>query len=122
MLNKPEYTLIKNTQYALRGLIEVIRHENSFKLQLLLFFSMGIVAWVLPVDFEYSAILSVSLFIPLLAELANSAVERVVDLVTLEYNELAKRAKDAGAALVFVSLVMTGTIWCCVLALEFIIH
>lgn len=122
MLNKPEYRLIKNTQYALSGLIEVIKHESSFKLQLLLFVSMSIVAWALPVDFEYSAILSVSLFIPLLAELANSAVERVVDLVTMEYNELAKRAKDAGAALVFVSLVMTGSIWCCVLALEFIIH
>lgn len=111
MLNKPDYTLLKNTRYALNGLIEVIRNESSFKLQLLLFFVMGTVAWLLPVETIYSAILSISLFIPLLAELANSAIERVVDLVTMEYHELAKRAKDAGAALVFISLVMTGAIW-----------
>lgn len=119
MLNKPRYTLLKNTRYALSGLIEVIRNESSFKLQIVLFFVMGSIAWALPVEFIYSAILSISLFIPLLAELANSAVERVVDLVTTDYHELAKRAKDAGAALVFLSLVMTGAIWLCTLALAF---
>ena len=119
MLNKPEYTLLKNTRYALNGLIEVIRNESSFKLQLLLFFGMGTLAWLLPIEHVYSAVLSISLFIPLLAELTNSAVERVVDLVTLEYHELAKRAKDAGAALVFISLLMTGAIWLCTLILAF---
>lgn len=119
MLNKPKYTLLKNTRYALNGLVEVIKNESSFKLQLLLFVVMNVVAWLLPIDVIYSAVLSVSLFVPLLAELTNSAVERVVDLVTLEYHELAKRAKDAGAALVFISLVMTGTIWFFVLMIAF---
>lgn len=119
MLNKPRYRLVKNTQYALSGLYEVIRNENSFQLQLLLFVISGIVAWVLPIEFRYRAMLFVSLFIPLLAELANSAIERTVDLVTLEYHELAKRAKDAAAALVFVSLVMTGCIWTAILAVAF---
>lgn len=119
MLNKPKYTLFKNTQYALSGLSEVFRNESSFKLQVVLFVGMSVVAWALPIGFVYSCILNIALFIPLLAELANSAVERVVDLVTLEYNELAKRAKDAGAALVFVSLVMTGSVWAVTLCLAF---
>ena len=33
------------------------------------------------------------------------------DLVTFEHHELAKRAKDAGAALVFVSFFMMASIW-----------
>ncbi len=119
MLNKPKYTLFKNTQYALAGLAEVTKHESSFKLQVLLFVVLSVVAWSLPIAFVYSAVLNIALFIPLLAELTNSAVERVVDLVTLEYNELAKRAKDAGAALVFVSLVMTGSVWAVTLCLAF---
>jgi len=119
LLNKPRYTLFKNTRYALSGLIEVIRNESSFKLQLLLFFGMGTLAWLLPVAPVYSTVLSISLFVPLLAELTNSAVERVVDLVTTEYHELAKRAKDAGAALVFVSLVMTGAVWLSTLIIAF---
>lgn len=118
-LNKPKYTLFKNTTYALAGLKEVAKHESSFKLQLLLFFVMSIIAWLLPIEFAYAAMLSISLLIPIMAEIANSAVERVVDLVTLEHHELAKRAKDAGAALVFVSLVFTGAVWVSVLIVAF---
>ncbi len=118
-LNKPRYTLFKNTTYALNGLLEVAKHENSFKLQLVLFAVMSVVAWYLPIDFAYAAILWISLFIPIMAEIANSAVERVVDLVTMEHHELAKRAKDAGAALVFVSLLFTAAIWLCVLIVAF---
>ena len=119
MHNKPKYTLFKNTTYALAGLADVTKHESSFKLQLLLFVVAGVTAWLLPIDIVYKFVLNISLFLPIMAELANSAVERVVDLVTKEYHILAKQAKDAGAALVFVSLVTTGAIWLATLALAF---
>jgi len=119
-LNKPKYTLFKNTTYALAGLIDITKNESSFKLQILLFVVMNIVAWFLPVAFHMQVILSLSLFIPLMAEVANSSIERVVDLVTLDYHELAKRAKDAGATLVFLSLVLTGLIWAAVLYIAFV--
>lgn len=110
-LNKPEYTLFKNTRYALNGLLEVTKNEKSFRLQIILFIVGMIIAWSLPLGFVYKSILSVSLFIPLIAEVINSAVERTVDLVTFDHHELAKRAKDAGAALVFLSLGMLAFIW-----------
>ncbi len=110
-LNKPRYTLFKNTRYALNGLIEVTQNEPSFRLQILLFVSAMAVAWILPISYVHSAILAVSTFIPLIAEIINSAIERTVDLVTFEHHELAKRAKDAGAALVFLSLTTLAFIW-----------
>ena len=85
----------------------------------MLFVVMSIVAWLLPISFGYAAVLNISLFIPIAAEVTNSAIERVVDLVTLEYHDLAKRAKDAGAALVFISLLVTGIIWFVILLLAF---
>ncbi len=118
-LNKPKYSLFKNGRYAVEGLIEVIQNESSFKLQVLLFFVMSIGAWMLPVDFAYKAILQTSLFIPIMAELTNSAIERTVDLVTKEYHILAKRAKDVGATLVLLSLIVTAFIWGAVLCLAF---
>lgn len=110
-LNKPKYTLFKNTRYALEGLVEVTRNEPSFRLQIVLFIVGMITAYLLPIQFHYKAILSTSLFIPIMAEITNSAVERTVDLVTMDHHELAKRAKDAGAALVFVSLALLSFIW-----------
>lgn len=118
-LNKPKYTLFRNTTYALAGLADIIKNESSFKAQIMLFVVMSIVAWLLPISFGYAAVLNISLFIPIAAEVTNSAIERVVDLVTLEYHDLAKRAKDAGAALVFISLLVTGIIWFVILLLAF---
>jgi diacylglycerol kinase (ATP) len=110
-LNKPKYTLFKNTRYALEGLVEVTRNEPSFRLQIVLFVCGMITAYLLPIAYPYKAILATSLFIPVIAEITNSAIERTVDLVTMDHHELAKRAKDAGAALVFVSLAMLAFIW-----------
>jgi diacylglycerol kinase (ATP) len=110
-LNKPRYTLFKNTRYALNGLLEVTQNENSFRLQIILFVVGMIIAWSLPISFVHSAVLSIALFIPLIAEVINSAIERTVDLVTFDHHELAKRAKDAGAALVFLSLAMLAVVW-----------
>lgn len=115
-LNKPKYTLFKNTRYALEGLVEVTRNEPSFRLQIVLFTCGMITALLLPIGFHYKAILAISLFIPVMAEITNSAIERVVDLITFDHHELAKHAKDAGAALVFVSLVMLAFIWIVTLA------
>jgi diacylglycerol kinase (ATP) len=118
-LNKPKHSLWKNGIYALEGFIDITKNETSFKWQLLMLTVMGTVAWILPISFAYSSILFFSLFIPVLAEVANSALERVVDLVTKEYHILAKQAKDAGATLVLLSLIVMGLIWLCVLALAF---
>jgi diacylglycerol kinase (ATP) len=118
-LNKPKHSLFRNGVYALEGLVDIVKNETSFKWQLLMLFVMGIVAWNLPVTFTQSSILFISLFIPILAEVTNSAIERVVDLVTLDFHEMAKRAKDVGATLVILSLLVTALIWGAVLSVAF---
>ena len=118
-LNKPKHNLFRNGGYAVEGFIDIVKNETSFKWQLLMLFVMGIVAWVLPVSFSHASILFLSLFIPILAEVANSAIERVVDLVTQDYHILAKQAKDVGATMVLLSLILTSLIWMAVLAVAF---
>lgn len=118
-LNKPKHSLFRNGMYAIEGLIDITKHETSFKWQLLLFFVMSIVVWFLPISFGYASILFLSLFIPVMAEVANSSIERVVDLVTTDYHILAKRAKDAGASLVLLSLILTAGVWITVLLVAF---
>ncbi len=119
MHNKPKHNLFKNTVYALEGLVDITKHETSFKWQILLFIVGSAVAWLLPIEVGYKFVLSISLIIPVMAEITNSAIERVVDLVTQEYHILAKQAKDAGAALVFVSLLTLAAIWLATLSLAF---
>jgi diacylglycerol kinase (ATP) len=51
----------------------------------------------------------------LIAEVVNSAIERVVDLVTTDYHEMAKRAKDVSSAIVLLTLITSSTIWITIL-------
>ncbi len=118
-LNKPKHNLFRNGGYAVEGFIDIVKNETSFKWQLLMLFVMGTIAWNLPIEFGYSAILFISLFIPVFAEVINSAIERVVDLVTQDYHILAKQAKDVGATIVLLSLVVTTLIWLSVLVLAY---
>lgn len=109
--NKPKYTLFKNTTYALNGFIEITKNETSFKLQLILFVLLQGLIWLLPIALVYQVVLMISLFIPLMAEITNSAIERVVDLVTTDFHVMAKYAKDVGATLVFFSFIVLVLIW-----------
>ncbi|WP_200763122.1 diacylglycerol kinase [Nitrosophilus alvini] len=119
MLFKPGYSLFSNAKYAIDGLKEVFLNETSFKIEVFLFVIMSVGLWFLPVGFTSKALLQVSLFFPLLVEILNSAIERVVDLASPEKNTLAKFAKDAGAAAVLISLVMTSLVWIFTLLVEF---
>ena len=118
-LNKPKHSLWKNGGYALEGLIDITKNETSFKWQIFMLSVLGTIAWLLPISFGYSSILFISIFLPILAEVANSAIERVVDLVTSDYHILAKQAKDVGATLVILSLVVMSMIWMATLAVAF---
>jgi len=118
-LNKPKHNLFRNGGYAVEGFVDIVKNETSFKWQLLMFAVLGTIAWILPISFGYASILFLSLFIPILAEVANSSIERVVDLVTSDYHILAKQAKDAGATLVLLSLIVMVLIWSAVLLMAF---
>ena len=55
--------------------------------------------------------LSVPLLLLLLVELANSAIEAVVDRIGSEMHELSGRAKDMGSATVFMALSIVALCW-----------
>lgn len=111
MRNQPKYHFFKNTRYALAGLRDVIANESSFKIELALFFILQLLVVFLPLSITEKMVLSASLFVPLIVEVLNSAIERVVDLVTIEHHELAKKAKDAGSAAVFLSITFVLMVW-----------
>ncbi len=109
--NKPRYNLFKNWSYALNGLRITFKNEISFKLEILA--AIPLLAAIYLVDFDIieKTILLATLFLTLIVELLNSAIENVVDITTKEYNDLAKNAKDMGAAAVFISISLHLMCW-----------
>lgn len=112
---KPKYQFFKNFAYARAGLKEVFTSEKSFRLEIAYFVILSIIALILPYPVWAKIFLIASMLVPLIVELLNSAIERVVDMVTTEYNEFAKYAKDAAAAAVMLSLTFCAVVWIAVI-------
>ena len=116
MRNQPKYNFFKNTNYALKGLMDLIKTETSFKIELLLVLLLVPILFFIDVLLTHKLLLFISLMGMLIAETINSAIERVVDLVTLEHHEMAGRAKDVGSTIVFLSIGIFCVTWVTILA------
>ena len=119
MVNKPKFSIFKNIKYALQGAVTVLKSEKSFKTQLLVILLIGIAILFIKLSVVTKLILFFSTWLILIAEAFNSAIERVVDLVTQDYHQLAKEAKDIGSFAVLLTFIFIAFIWAITLYLEF---
>ncbi|MEH7010102.1 diacylglycerol kinase family protein [Neobacillus niacini] len=102
--------LWKSFSFALTGIKTALWTERNMRIHLFvsivvigcaIFLSISKVEWLFVIA-AIGGILSL--------ELLNTAIERVVDLITEEYHPLAKQAKDLAAGAVFVYAIMAVVI------------
>ncbi|WP_321831044.1 diacylglycerol kinase [Thalassovita sp.] len=97
------------------GWLDSWRTEHSFRSWIWANLASAALAFTLPLSpGERALILSLGILV-LAMELMNSAIERVVDYISLDQHELAKQAKDAGSAAVAVTGIAAGVAWVVVL-------
>lgn len=104
-------------RYSLSGFSTAYRNEQAFRQEVLLALVLIPLATVLPVSTIGKALLIASVFLVLIVELLNSAIEATVDRISLEHHILAKRAKDMASAAVLLSLVNLAAVWLLVILL-----
>lgn len=108
--------LINAFGYSISGLRAAYRLEDAFRQEVALAAVLIPAALLLPVAATGRVLLLASVFLVLIVELLNSAIEAAVDRISLDNHELAKVAKDIGSAAVLLSLVCMSVVWFLVLA------
>lgn len=103
--------LISAAKNSLDGLRATLRSEAAFRQDCLLAAVLLCVALAADVSKAERCTLVIPLFVLLIAETLNSAVEKCVDLVSPNFHPLAKFAKDAGSAAVFIALANIAVCW-----------
>ena len=103
--------LVDATSYSIKGIGACWRNEAAFRQEVLLVVVLLPLSFAVAVSIEQWLLLVLPLFLLLIVELLNSAVENIVDRIGHELNELSGRAKDMGSAAVLISLLMTGLSW-----------
>lgn len=100
--NRKSNSLFRSFSFAMTGIRSAIRTERNMKIHVTFsvlvigsgaFFEISKTEWLL-VFIAIGGMLAL--------ELVNTAIERVVDLVTKEFHPLAKQAKDLAAGAVFI--------------------
>lgn len=105
-----KYNIFKNSKYALEGLLVLLK-EKAFVIELSFFIILNLILYFLNLDIIYKIVMFMSLIIVLIVEALNTAIEYVVDLVTNQWHELAKKAKDTASAAVFLSIIQVLLVW-----------
>ncbi len=100
----------KSFLYAIRGIKTAVAGERNIKIMIAAFVVMIAVALWLQFDALSWILMLLSSGCVLAAELLNTAIEEVVDLVSPSMNEKAGRAKDIAAGAVLALSIAAGII------------
>lgn len=110
-LKNPE-ELRAAARHSAHGFLAVLFGEKAFRTDLVVFVVCVLIVCLIPqLSFCERAVMIYVAFIPLVAELMNTAIEKTVDRISTDYHVLSGLAKDIGSTLVSASFVGAGICW-----------
>ena len=97
---------INSFKYPFKGLWYAYKNEQNLAFDVMMAIIVIILGFVFSISVTEWALLMLTVGLVISAELFNTAIEAVVDLITEEYHPLAKVSKDTSAAAVLVLAVV----------------
>ena len=104
-------SIFKSGIYSMQGFKAGWQNEAAVRQEMVLAVLLTIGAFFLADSGVKFLLLVIMPWLTVTVELANSAIEAVVDRIGMERHELSGRAKDLGSACVFVMLILTALTW-----------
>lgn len=95
-------SFLESVGHALDGIEYTAMHEKNFRIEVIFAIFVSIMGCLVKVTIIEWCVLVLTIAIVLALEIINTSIERSIDLITKEYKELAKIAKDASAGAVLV--------------------
>lgn len=97
--------------YSIKGICAAWRNEAAFRQEVALCVVLFPLSFLVARSIEQWLLLTTPLFLLLIVELLNTAIENVVDRIGHERHALSGRAKDMGSAAVLICLLMLAVSW-----------
>ncbi|EML1063729.1 diacylglycerol kinase [Acinetobacter nosocomialis] len=107
--------ILNATGYSISGFKAAYKNEAAFRQIVLINVVLIPTSFFLDVTRSEHALMVVVCLFAIIVELFNSAIEAVVDRVSLEKHQLSKNAKDMGSAAQFVALSIIAVTWLIIL-------
>ena len=101
--------------YSAKGLKACYQSEFAFRLEVWLAIVLIPIGYLLGESEVEKVLLIVPIIIVLIVEMLNSAIEAMIDRISMEHHELSGFAKDVASAAVFLSLIIFLVTWSIIL-------
>lgn len=92
-------------RYAWDGIVWAFTTQPNFKVHILLSISVLILGFIFQITYIEMTILVLTIVFGLGIEMVNTSIETLTDLVTAEYRQSAKIAKDVAAGMMLVAAI-----------------
>lgn len=99
--------LIRSFGYAVDGIAYTIKTQRNMQIHVGAALLVLLASWLLQITWNRVLLVFFSIFLVLILEIVNTAIETTVDLVTAEFHPLAKIAKDAAAGAVLMAALLS---------------
>ncbi len=103
---------VQSFKYAFKGIAHVFANEHNMWIHLIAAFCVVFAGFYFKVDTTEWLMIIVSIGMVIAAELFNSAIEKMVDLVSPGRNEKAGLIKDIAAGAVLICAITAAVIGC----------
>ena len=103
--------ILNATGYSISGFKAAYKNEAAFRQIVLINLILIPISFFLDITRSEHVLLIIVCLFAMIVELFNSAIEAVVDRVSLEKHQLSKNAKDMGSAAQFVALSIIAITW-----------
>jgi diacylglycerol kinase len=97
-------------KHAFDGILWAVKTQPNFRIHLTISVLVLLLAWFFRVRPYEWMILVFAIIVGLSVEMVNTAIEAMTDLITKEYREEAKIAKDVSAGMMLVAALGTAAI------------
>lgn len=99
---------INSLNNAIEGLIYVVRSQRNMKIHLIIAILVLLASIFLPISKLELILIIIIISVVLIAEVINTIVELVLDLIVDKYHPVARVIKDMSAGIVFISAMMAA--------------
>lgn len=107
-------------KFSYDGFIATFKSEEAFRQDIIICMILAPIAIFLPITLIEKLFLFSTLFLIVMAELINTAIEMTIDRISEELHPLSKIAKDIGSCIVLVSFMYLILVWTLILYSNFI--
>lgn len=95
--------LLTSFGFAFEGVFHALKREQNFRLQMFVSMLVLVAGIFFQVSFVEMALIIGAICMVLITELANTAIEQIVDIIVSDHMHEAKLAKDVAAGMVLIA-------------------